>query len=84
VDVEKVNKIESDLDLFIERRVRQRDDEDLVAEAWEMSERRDRDRRQRENRQAWVSFERHMERLHLGLAEEHHQKAMKLLEEPEF
>ena len=62
MDVEKIDRIESDLDSLIERRARQRGDEDLITEVWEMSERRDRDRRRREEKGGSMSKRRDRDR----------------------
>jgi hypothetical protein len=82
-DVEATEKAESQIDAFIEKRAREKADASMVAELWEESSRRDREKRRRENRQAWHEYEMHMAKLHISLADEHRAKAQALTEPEE-
>ena len=68
-------------DAFIERRAREARGQGRVEEMWAESVRRDRQRRREEHREAWLEHERHMERLHAALSEEHRARAAALSEE---
>ena len=82
MDRAHVEKVEAELDSFIEKRARQAAELEHVEELWAISVRRDRERRQQENQAAWYAFEVHMSELHASLSEEHRSKAEGLLEEP--
>ena len=81
LDVEATEKAETQIDAFITKRSREKADANRVAEHWEESDRRDREKRRRENRQAWREYEIHMANLHASLAAEHAEKAEALSEE---
>jgi hypothetical protein len=83
VDPAHVEKVEAELDRFIEKRARQAAELEHVEELWEESVRRDRERRREENREAWHGFHAHMQELHASLSEEHRAKAQALLDDPE-
>lgn len=75
---------DKDLDAFIERRAREatRTGKDqALEEMWAASERRERERRQRENAAAWYAFHAHMQEVHARLSEEHEARALGLLED---
>jgi hypothetical protein len=80
LDVEAVEKAEAQIDAFITKRSREKADANKVAELWEESDRRDREKRRQENRQAWREYEMHMANLHASLSEEHREKAERLIE----
>jgi hypothetical protein len=81
VDVEAAEGVQLQLDGFIEKRARESADANRTEELWAASEARDRERRRRrDNREAWLEYERHMERLHASLSEEHRAKAEALNE----
>ncbi len=77
-DVEAIERVESELDRFVEKRAREVRDQENVEALWKESARRDLQRRREENRLAWLEHERHMERLHAGLCEEHRIRADEL------
>jgi hypothetical protein len=77
----QVERVEAELDSFIEKHAREVKDAERVEEIWAESERRDREKKREKNRDAWVVHERLMQRLHLDLADEHRAKATRLLEE---
>lgn len=78
-DVDAVEAAEASIDQFIERRARDREDANREEEAWAESTRRVNEKRRRANRQAWLAFYEHMNRLHLGLAAEHADKRSRLM-----
>lgn len=80
LDVEAVEKAEAQIDQFVEKRARERADEQKVADLWAESDRRERVKRRRENRAAWHDHEMHMSELHASLSEEHRLKAQRLME----
>ena len=79
-DVEVAERVEAELDSFIEKRARERADANRIEQLWQESARRDRERRRAENREAWHGFHAHMQELHASLSEEHRSKAEALLE----
>ena len=81
MDPEAIERVEQELDQFVERRAREARDAEKVAELWAESERRVQEKRREENREAWLRHERHMERLHLDLADSHRVRAERLLGE---
>jgi hypothetical protein len=82
LDLAAVERAESEIDQFILKRNRERDEAHAIQELWRASEARHRERRREENLEAWRSFHGHMQALHAGLAAEHEAKAKALLEEP--
>ncbi len=78
-DYEEVERLEAELDQFIERRARDREDANREEEAWKESTRRANEKRRRANRQEWAEFHGHMNRLHLALAGEHADKRSRLM-----
>jgi hypothetical protein len=83
-DVEAAEKAEAQIDAFISKRVKEREDANKEAKFWVEQERHHRERRREENRQAWLDFYEHMNRLHLVLAAEHADKRSRLLAEGEY
>ncbi len=78
LDYEATEKAEQELDKFVERRAREKSDEQKVADLWAETDAREREKRRRENKQAWREYELHLERVHMGLALEHRARAEKL------
>jgi hypothetical protein len=78
-DVAAAERAERDLDAFINRRSRAKEKANAEEEMWRASERRVREKRRQLNRQAWLDFYEHMNRLHLGLAAEHADKRSRLM-----
>jgi hypothetical protein len=76
-----VRSAESQINALIERRASQRDRANELAEIWAQSERAHRDRLWREHAAAWYAHHCHMRELHEGLAAEHEQRALTLLED---
>lgn len=74
-DVDALERAEQQIDEFIRKRSREKADEQKIAELWAESDRREREKRRRENRRAWLEYERHLERVHMNLALEHRSKA---------
>jgi hypothetical protein len=72
---------ESQLNAFIERRAKGAEKANAEEELWRASERRVLAKRRRENRQSWLEYYEHMNRLHLGIAEEHASRRVRLLAE---
>lgn len=71
------------IDALIERRSKERERADELEALWRASERKDREKRRRDNREAWHAFHCHLQELHSAIAEEHRSKAEQLLDEPE-
>jgi hypothetical protein len=71
LEMAALEKAEQQIDQFIEKRAREKADANKVEELWAESDRRHRDRRREENREAWREYERHLERVHMELALEH-------------
>jgi hypothetical protein len=77
---------EAQLERFITQRHEKRASEEgerLDEELYMDSVRRFHERAEAEMRNRWVEYEQHMSELHTRLAEEHREKAEKLLEEPD-
>jgi hypothetical protein len=74
-DFDDVERVEAELDKFIEKRAREKREANLIEEEWARTERQDRERRRRENCAAWVAYEMHLSELHASLREEHRAKA---------
>jgi hypothetical protein len=75
---------EAELTRFIERRDdlrRRTEGERQAEELWRESVARFHERSEAEMRSRWIEYEQHMSELHTRLAEEHREKAQKLLEE---
>jgi hypothetical protein len=70
-----MERVESELDRIIEKRAREARDAAAVEELWAEQERRERERRRDDHRLARLEHERHTERLHASLSEEHRAKA---------
>ena len=75
LDYDAAERVEAELDSFIEKRAREKEDANRVEELWTASEARHRERRRRENQEAWHGFHCHMERLHSALSAEHRERA---------
>ncbi len=75
MDTVALEKAEQQIDQFIAKRERERVDADKVEELWAEQERRHRERRREQNREAWRVHHAHMQALHAGLSEEHKAKA---------
>lgn len=77
MDVETVERVEAELDSFIERRVRERKEADRIEEAWAESERRHQEERRRQTAQEWLEFHDRQLRCHkttLGELLAYHQR----------
>jgi hypothetical protein len=83
LDHAAVERAESEIDNFILKRNREREDANEIQALWAASEARERARRHEENREAWVRYERHMEALHASLSEEHRERAEALSQDGE-
>jgi hypothetical protein len=81
LDPVAVERAESEIDNFILKRNRDREDANRVEAAWALSEARHRARRREENRAAWLEYYEKMNRLHLGIAAEHASRRSRLLAE---
>jgi hypothetical protein len=80
-DVEAVERAEASIDAFINKRHRGREKVNAEEEAWKESTRRVNETRRQVNRQAWIDYFDHMNRLHLSLAAEHADKRARLMAE---
>lgn len=78
MDVETIERIESELDAFIEKRAREAKDAAKVEEAWKESERAHRQRQREENRLAWREFYLNLANAHEAHASRHREKAAAL------
>lgn len=82
MDPEAVERVEAELDSFIERRARQAKDVAKVEELWAESEARERARRREENRTLWIEFHSRLSYSHARISTEHEAKVQALLEQP--
>ncbi len=82
MDIAQGEKVESELNILIERRSgrSQEEDPDEREDLWVESVRRFHERAQAERRQQWTEFHRGMAVLHGRLAAEHEAAAAKLLD----
>ncbi len=83
MDIAQGEKVEGELDIFIERRERERrksEGDRRAEEMWAESERVYFARLQEDNRIAWCDYHRRLSALHQGLADEHDAELKKLLE----
>ena len=78
MDVEQAS---ASIDALIEKRTRKKKDANATEEMWKASERRHQEKRRRENRRLWLEYYEKMNRLHLGIAEEHASRRARLLAE---
>jgi hypothetical protein len=81
IDVDAIDRVEAELDAFIEKRAREKANANRVDEFWDEQDRRHRERQREENRRDWCDFHRQMQTLHLGLAAEHASRRSRLLAE---
>jgi hypothetical protein len=79
LDLEAVERVEAELDSFIEKRARQAKDAERTEELWAESAARERTRRREENRALWIEFHSRLSRSHAHLSDEHEAKAHALL-----
>lgn len=82
-DFEAVERVEAELDSFINKRSREREEANRTEAAWAESERRVVERRRETNRERWINYFEHMHRLHLDLAAEHANRRSRLMPEDE-
>jgi hypothetical protein len=84
-DVEAAEKIEAELDRFIEKRARAGEDQRRVEAEWAISERRHRERRRERNRELWrywhLDQAERLERTAAELATDHRAKTAALAED---
>ena len=78
-DFDAVERVESELNLFIEKRARDKEEANRLEAAWAESTRRHNAQRREVNRQSWIAYYGHMHRLHLGLAAEHANRGSRLM-----
>ncbi len=83
LDPAKMAAAEASIDAYIERRARGRDEANAISEVWASSEKRHRERRREENREAWAEYHRGLALVYHALAAEHAAKADALIEEKE-
>ncbi len=79
MDVEHAEKVEAELDAFVERRAREARDAATVEELWASSARLHRQKRRQQNGWAWYRFYSNLAGLHRGLANENEEKAARVL-----
>lgn len=82
-DFEAVERVEAELDAFVNKRAKEREDANREEEAWKESTRRVNEKRRRENRQSLIDYYGHMPRLHLDLAAEYANRRSRLMPEDE-
>lgn len=78
--LDKLERVEDDLDRLIERRSKERDKANELEELWRRSEQAQRERARLERLAAWVEHHTLMQALHQDLAEEHREQVRKLME----
>lgn len=74
-DVEAGERVEAELDRFIEKRARDRSKENALEEMWRSSERIHLEKRREANRLAWLAYHTHLAANHASLSERHLEKA---------
>ena len=82
MDPKAVERVEAELDGFVEKRARQAKDAETVEELWAKSAARDCARRREENRALWIEFHSRLSRSHARISAEHEAKAQALLQQP--
>ena len=75
MDPVHVEKVEAELDQFIEKRAREAKDAEKVEELWAASERKERRKRRQRNGWAWIDYHQGLARFHRDLAHEHEDRA---------
>ena len=80
-DVGRIEAAEQSIDAFINSRSKAKEKANREEELWRASERRALAKRRQENRQSWLEYYERMNRIHLGLAEEHASRRVRLLAE---
>ncbi len=75
LDPAKLGAAERSIDEFINKRARDGEAANSIEEAWSASEKRQREERHKENREAWITYHRGQHRVHAAIAQEHAQKA---------
>ncbi len=78
-DVAHAEKVEAELDAFVEKRAREAKDAATIEELWAESARAHRRKLQRRNGLAWIAFHEHMCQQFRALADEHRARAEKVL-----
>jgi hypothetical protein len=78
LDAEAVERVEAEIDSFIQKRAREKADANEVDAFWAEQERCDRQRKREANRQAWIAFHRGLARSHAALSESHEERAVRL------
>jgi hypothetical protein len=76
---EAIEAAEHSINVFINKRARDREEANAVEDLWREGERRHKEKLRRENREAWACYHAHMQALHDALAAEHRAKAEALL-----
>ena len=72
---EAVERVEAELDAFVEKRAREAKDAEKVEELWAESERKVHRKRRESNGAAWIDYHEGLASLHRTLAHEHESKA---------
>jgi hypothetical protein len=81
LDPAKVDAAEQCIDAFINKRARDREAANAVEDMWSANERRHKERRREENREAWAEYHRGLALVYHALAAEHAAKVEALIEE---
>ncbi len=74
-DAEHIEKVEQQLDQFVEKRAREAQDQGRIDELWAVSERRERRKRRESNGLAWIDYHERLANFHRTLAGEHEERA---------
>ncbi len=78
MDPEAIERVEAELDSFIQKRARQAKDAQRVHELWAESERREREKRRQQNGWGWIRHFEGLARAHRNLAKENEGKAARV------
>lgn len=84
LDVDKIEaaeRVEAELDRFIEKRAREKADANKVKEFWAAHDRRERARRRDTLRWEWADYHGRLHKAHLSIAEDHVRRRAQLLAE---
>jgi hypothetical protein len=78
LDPETVERVEAELDAFVNKRARQAKDAERVQELWAESERREREKRRQQNGWGWIRHFEGLARAHRTLALENDNKVARV------
>ncbi len=81
LDVGAIEKVEAELDRFVEKRAREKADANKVEEFWAEQDRRERAPRRNTLRWEWADYHGRLHKAHLSIAEDHTRRRARLMAE---